>query len=230
MSTILRALKKLEHDKAVRKPDTAGMDLEFLESTPPAPRRSPLKIILVMGVLAGSVGGAIYLLSGGKETKTTTLPPTPPARQAAFKPATTAMPALPVQAIRSSSAAPAPVPAPAVQAEQKTAPAIPGAQAPQAAIKSQAVPALKKPAAVKPQAPHIPKSPKFPAQAAAPLSLTVNGIALSDGEKRKAIVNGMSVSVGSMIGGVKVEEILGNRVRFSHGGETFEISVGNTGP
>jgi type II secretory pathway component PulC len=72
--------------------------------------------------------------------------------------------------------------------------------------------------------------PKAPVQATTHTSLTVNGIVLSDGEKRKAIVNGMSVSIGSVIEGALVEDILSDRVRFSHGGETFEVSVGNTGP
>lgn len=60
--------------------------------------------------------------------------------------------------------------------------------------------------------------------------MTVNGLALSDGEKRQAVVNGITVSKGSYVGGARVEEILPHRVRFSKGGKTFEVSVGDSWP
>ena len=60
--------------------------------------------------------------------------------------------------------------------------------------------------------------------------LTVNGIALSDGETRQAVVNGVTVSKGSYVGGAKVEDILQNRVRFSRGGIRFDVTVGDSGP
>jgi general secretion pathway protein B len=74
------------------------------------------------------------------------------------------------------------------------------------------------------------KPPKAPVRTTQLPSLTVNGLALSDGEKRKAIVNGVSVSVGSVIEGARIEDIQENRVRFSRGGKKFEITVGSTGP
>jgi len=225
MSTILRALKKLEHDKATRKPDPTEMDLEFLDSTPPAHRRSPLKLILTVGLLICGASGATYLFMGGTENKPAPSPPIPPqVRQAAFKPVTTAKPAVSVLAHSSSATSPPAVP---LQAEQKPVTTLPAAKPPQAITKES--PPKQVPAA-KQHVPQTPKAPKAQLQAPSHPSLTVNGIALSDGEKRKAIVNGMSVSVGSVIEGARVEEILGNRVRFSHGGKTFEISVGNTGP
>jgi hypothetical protein len=60
--------------------------------------------------------------------------------------------------------------------------------------------------------------------------LKVNGIALSDGETRQAVVNGITVSKGSYVGGAKVEDILQNRVRFSRGGVKFDVIVGDSGP
>lgn len=219
MSTILRALKKLEHDKAARKPDPADMDLEFLENTPPAPRRSPLKGIVLVGLLVACGSAATYLFM----SRTEKVPPpaaqvAPPARQVVFKPATSVLPPPTPQANRSSASAPSALPALPLQAEQKPAPP---------ATKVQADTPPKQAPVAKPYAP---KAPKPQVQTTPLPSLTVNGIALSDGEKRKAIVNGMSVSVGSVIGGARVEEIQGNRVRFSYGGKTFEVSVGNTGP
>jgi general secretion pathway protein B len=54
--------------------------------------------------------------------------------------------------------------------------------------------------------------------------LAVTGIAFnSDPESRMAVVNGLPVMPGTIIEGVKVEEILPDRVRFSGGGSVFEI-------
>lgn len=216
MSTILRALKKLEHDKASRKPGPDDMDLEFLESTPPAPRRSALKGILLVGLLVACGSAATYLyMSSAEKAPVPPLPAVPQVRQAVFKPATSALPTVPSQANRSSATAPQTVPSPSAQALQKPAPALrSGQQQPTA----------------KPHPPQASKAPRTSAPPSYAPSLTVNGIALSDGEKRKAIVNGMTVAVGSTIEGARVEDIRGNRVRFSYGGKTFEISVGNTGP
>ncbi len=63
---------------------------------------------------------------------------------------------------------------------------------------------------------------------AAPL-LRVNGIAYQDGTNdHVAIVNGIPVSGGSIIEGAKVEVIQKNRVRFSYNGELFDVSLGKS--
>jgi type II secretory pathway component PulC len=53
----------------------------------------------------------------------------------------------------------------------------------------------------------VTKQPKTPVRTTSRPSLTVNGLALSDGEKRKAIVNGITVSIGSVIEGARIEDI-----------------------
>jgi len=53
--------------------------------------------------------------------------------------------------------------------------------------------------------------------------LKVHGIAFQDGAESAAVVNGVTVSNGSVIEGARVEEIQKDRVRFSRGGETFDI-------
>lgn len=56
--------------------------------------------------------------------------------------------------------------------------------------------------------------------------LRVMGIAYNDsGANSVAIVNGTPVSVGAQIDGAKVEEILKDKVRFSYGGERFDVML-----
>lgn len=59
--------------------------------------------------------------------------------------------------------------------------------------------------------------------------LRVNGIAFQEGVSDSvAVVNGIPVSDGSVIEGVKVEVIQKNRVRFNYNGDTFEIQLGKS--
>jgi general secretion pathway protein B len=43
-----------------------------------------------------------------------------------------------------------------------------------------------------------------------------------------AVVNGIPVSNGSVVEGARVEDIQRDRVRFSYGGERFEVTLGKT--
>lgn len=59
--------------------------------------------------------------------------------------------------------------------------------------------------------------------------LRVNGIADQDlSSESVAVVNGVLVSVGATIEGVRVEAIQKDRVRFSHKGDNFEIFLGKS--
>ena len=54
----------------------------------------------------------------------------------------------------------------------------------------------------------------------------MNGIAFQEGSRdNMAMINGIAVSSGEMIEGVRVEDIQKNRVIFSQGGEKFEIRL-----
>ena len=62
----------------------------------------------------------------------------------------------------------------------------------------------------------------------APL-IKVNGIAFQgNGPGSVAVVNGVPVANGSMIEGARVEDIQKDRVRFSYGGEKFEVDLGKS--
>jgi hypothetical protein len=59
-----------------------------------------------------------------------------------------------------------------------------------------------------------------------PTALKISGIVWSEERsERRAVINGVFTTEGSVIEGVKVEEIYPTRVRFSHEGRFFEISV-----
>jgi type II secretory pathway component PulC len=63
--------------------------------------------------------------------------------------------------------------------------------------------------------------------AATPLSLRISGIIWSeDPSKRIAVINGITVTEGSIIEGAKVVEVHPNRVRFFHKNRFFEIPLG----
>jgi general secretion pathway protein B len=61
-------------------------------------------------------------------------------------------------------------------------------------------------------------------------ALIVTGIAYQqDREGRLAVVNELPVMEGTLIEGARIEEILEDRVRFVKDGRTFEVGLGNPG-
>lgn len=231
MSSILKALKKVERDNAAHKGVVIGTSSPTQGKTTQPLRRSflksPLAILLLLFI--GAAGG--YLIQ--KYFEKPALPPnnapisttaqTPlaaPATQTTFTNRTSS------DLLKSNIALPANAALPVT-----VQPAISSAKPP---LNRPDAPAAKPAAASKPIPQRISDAAKASTRAISQPkqaeSLTVNGLALSDGEKRQAIVNGSTVTKGSYIGGARVEEILQNRVRFRKGGKTFEISVGDTGP
>lgn len=64
----------------------------------------------------------------------------------------------------------------------------------------------------------------------APADIKVSGIAWQDERNaRRAVVNGFLLHEGSVVSGAKITEIRQDRVRFSQGGRTFEVSLISTG-
>jgi type II secretory pathway component PulC len=62
-----------------------------------------------------------------------------------------------------------------------------------------------------------------------PSSLKVSGIVWSeDPSNRLAVINGISVTEGAFIEGIKVVEIYATRVRFLYNDQPFEVPLGTT--
>jgi len=223
MSSILKALKKLEQEKAARRPDSFRIDAEILRGG--GQQRSLFSKGASLAAIALFLCGvgATYLFMKHDQT------PAPVQQSQASK----------NNGLKGDSSAAAtlsPVSAIPVEEPHSGPPAkgIPGPeksghsqrsvlqQQPARSVKSaetvpQAVTA--EPGFVSPSAPVAPLVPP-----ARPV-LKVDGIAFQDGADSVAVINGVTVSKGSVIEGARVEEIQKDRVRFSRGGERFEVML-----
>lgn len=223
MSSILKALKKLEQEKAARTPGSLAIDSEILRDS--AGRR-PVSATIFKGILpaalvfiCGCVATYMYLNGSNR-----TLKKDPVSSVAKIEKAIVAE--VPV------IAAPQNRPDENIVKERSVAAVQPKKlEAPSPAHKKlkvkkslpTAAPATVGNSPTAPvQPPDIPKT--------IPL-LRVNGIAFEpDGASggNVAIINGNPVTGGASINGATVEEILKDRVRFSYKGERIEVLLGRS--
>jgi len=239
MSSILKALKKLEDDRVARRPEQLNIDSDILKSDS-SHRFSPSSVIIVSLLLLAAGSGATYMLmrSAGTPERTDIIKspgvtsvqsPLPASNQSAIKseqlPETVVIvPANPQKPLRAE----------ADRKSQKPAPVTAGKASPAAAT---AKPVLPPKPAIAPKPVEqaivteqtIPTAPTAPVAKAVP-TLRVNGIAFEAGGSVEsvAIINGLPVTRGSLVEGVKVEEIHKNSVDFSFNGEKIEIPLGQS--
>ncbi len=232
MSSILKALKKLEDEKSIRKPDSLKIDAEILRGD--ASRRfSPMGISLLAALLFICGSGATYFFMSSdtnnvKATLSDVAPVDPPSPATAVSPDAERPHNLNLQADL-------PKPDKVVTASgidnklgntppsSVTVPRLPAQAQPVQRIRQ---PQEKRPVAAPQTTPATTTRPVAPVMA--PL-LKVNGIAFQEESvDRVAIVNGAPVSNGSVIEGAKVEDIQKDRVRFSYGGEKFDVALGKS--
>lgn len=234
MSSILKALKKLEDEKSARRPDSLRIDAEILRGES-LRSTSSMSVLLVAAFLFVCGAGATYVYMK-RETGKISVRETP---VAAVLPSERPLPAAPAPAAAKIVAhlqknddraqVPQPVKITAPKSEAKHAIPSPLHAAPsKPIIKHQSVRAVKPSVTIRPAvAPTMPSAEDV-SRPAAPM-LKVNGIAYQDGGADSvAVVNGISVSSGSVIEGAKVEDIQMDRVRFSCGGEKFEVLLGKS--
>jgi general secretion pathway protein B len=249
MSSILKALKKLEEEKAAKQGHRVDITRDIFGSAqqPVTGPRWPL----IAGGAAGAIalGVVAYLFIARPVNRPTSAssptearlsaavpspapavepfvaPPQPPRemRPVAPKPApprvvphvplkVVAKPKAPSPAKNSAaSKAPAPSRTPVISANH---PILSNPPAPQQQV-NPAVPVATTPAPT-------------PAAAAFP-KITVSGIAYNkEAADRLAVINGVPVGEGKSVSGVKVEEIMPDKVRFSLGQKIFEVPVGRS--
>lgn len=228
MSSILKALKKLEDEKTSHSPDSLKIDSDILKGSHDSRKMSPLSALLALLLMFGGGAAAAYFIM-----KKNTAPPvaaTPPAVTAAT--ANPPSPAIspvtkPVQPVAKT----APVPAqkkPSVAAVQKQQPKkVPATTAKRPVAKAPARTAAPLTNEKPLQADSRPNN-ELPAAASASVpTLRVNGIAFQNNSADSmAIINGTPVSSGSTIEGATVEEIARDRVVFRKSGEKFEVKLG----
>lgn len=234
MSSILKALKKLEDEKTARRPDSLNIDAEILRGN--GSRRMSLPAICLVAIIVFVCGGgAMYVYMrpatgtiAGQQTAASGQP------QSESHSPSPALPAAPVTAqkpINAGSAEKTVLPPQAVENKEQPKTDLP---------KPSPTVSLASPAKPRPVQPIMPSKTKQvvavpaiqaikpPEQHPAAPSLKVNGIAYQDGGDSVAVVNGVSVSIGSIVDGARVEEIRREMVRFSYGGEKIEVALGKS--
>jgi general secretion pathway protein B len=232
MSSILKALKKLEQEKA-RRDLPPDLNREIVQSR--SGSRGPAWRIPT--ALAGTAVVAVvttYAAMGGfssKKGEPSAAAPRPTTPQAPSAVPVAPAQARPVVSAAAASAAPAPnvqaVPsaaaAPTLHVRREPAPPVKPSVTPRVPKQKRAqdIPAI--PVVSTPPPPSF-EAPR-PVPAAAP-KMTVSGIAYQkNGVLRLAVVNGGAVKEGSEVDGARIEEILPDRVRFVRDGRKFDVFI-----
>lgn len=220
MSSILKALKKLEDDKVAHRTGELKLDAEILRSEN-RPRFFSAGVIATSLLMLVGGSGATYVYlkrerppvvssqqrspdSAAPEIKTEQLP------EAAV--------VVPAEDLKKPSAVPKPLYQPPPRRNTEKTVSAPTPVRPAPAVASKAAEPAK-----------TPKPPLIPVSKTAMdvPTLRVNGIAFQNNDADSmAIVNGTPVANGSAIEGITVEKILKDRVLFERAGEKFEIQLG----
>lgn len=229
MSSILKALKKLEDDKITRRPNELKIDAEILRSDN-SPRFSPAAVILGAVLLLAGGSGATYLymrqykapvLVDSRPTVTSRLntPPVPRVSEIKTEQPSVAEVVVPAKQQKSTE-----VEALKRHQQQTSDKTLPADAAPKTVQKKVAVKSAGQTQETKTTSPTPPSSSLKIVPA-----LRVNGIAFQDGATDNvAMINEMALTSGAVIDGVKIEAIHKNRVAFSYRGEKFEILLGQS--
>lgn len=211
MSFILKALKKLEDEKAARKGGEVDLPGALLraDARPAHGRVQPVRWwIFIIVFAAGSGLTALLVQSRPRTSEAVRAEPPPPAVSATPQ---------------------AQTPPPRQTAATETAPPVAAAPPPDDQAHSETSVAHRRQVPVKrrsaaPEQTEGP-APSVPAVAAS-TSLRVNGIALQDDPAESvAVINGALMKRGMAVGDMRVEEILQDRVRLSGPGGTVEVHL-----
>ena len=218
MSSILKALKKLEEEKSARMPDTLKIDTEILRGGTPS--RFPYRNVTLLAVLFFVCGSALtnlYVRRGAHQADN--LPP----RAAQRPPAATEEPrnTMPTEGGPSRTVQVEPP-----RSQAKNAPTsaphakhLKHSRALASAVTGQPKPGIAATPTATPPAAPVKRIP----------TLRVDGIAYHFcSADSLAVVNGTTVYAGAIVEGAKVEEIGKDRIRFNYDGERFEVPLGKS--
>jgi len=228
MSSILKALKKLEEEKTTRKPATLKIQTE--RSSGMVFGVTPLKAVSAALFLFMCGGGATYFYLHSTVKKTSTSHTTNADRKDI---SAVVSPTTPVEHVKSEPITPAAIlssapskPFPKVPAVKQTTQELPK--------KNPADPIAGQEMAKKSIEPDrelsntAPKSDVPQAPASIRPLLKVDGIASQEGTDNVAMINGVQATKASVIEGARIEAILKDRVVFSLGNDRFEVLLGQT--
>lgn len=229
MSSILKALKKLEDDNAARRTDELKIDAEILRSDNP-PRFSAAGVIVASLLLLAGGSGATYMIMK-QDREAAPVRSNQLVEPGQQQPTASAAPEIKAEQLPSVVAVPA--------TRRKDADSNIPAQR-QAALSSRKLPVaatpVSAPKAARPvmtptsaDISHNSKAPPSTPSVKGIPALRVNGIAFQpNNADSMAIINGIAVSRGATVEGALVEEVRNDRVLFQHNGEKFEIQLGQS--
>lgn len=222
MSSILKALKKLEDDKAAYRTGNLKLDAEILRSENRSRFFSAGVIATSLLMLAGGSGATYFYLKREKAPVISSQQRSPVSVSPVIN--TVQLPeavvVVPAEDHKkpANSGAPKPLLQPPPSRNTEKTVSAPGPA--RTAVATKVADLVK-----------APKPPLIPVSKTAKdvPALRVNGIAFQNiAADSMAIVNGTPVTNGSVIEGITVEKILKDRVLFQHDGEKFEIQLGQT--
>jgi general secretion pathway protein B len=239
MSSILKALKKLEEEQSSGRNGNADVARGILMG---APRRTGKPgWVLPVSVAGAAFAAAMltYLMTGGAAPRNKEFSPTVPMKimpkagdgtgqTEAFSPASS-----PRELSRKDEPSTPAVPKPPMDRDERIiGTTLPSGNGPsfhlsktpdatgRSSVEQDRVQAVSKPTA------HAAETVQTSQVRSLP-TLKVSGIAWQkDGADRLAVVNGMPVTEGMNIGGARVEEIFQDKVRFSFEKRAFDVVVG----
>ncbi len=210
MSSILKALKKVENDNASRRPDELRIDAEILRTENHSRYSSSTMLLVSLLLMVCGAGGTYLYMTRGKAIEQTN-PNTHGIIDQKRQPVS-AVPQIPAEQLP---------PAIIVVPAQKKIVSEGNKEIKQRlSIQEKGTPSVTK-------LPVVAEQPVLIPQRATPLPATqapktvpplrVNGIAFQDDSSGTvAMINGEPHSKGGIVNGVKVEEIYKNRVKFSY--------------
>jgi len=223
MSVILDALKKLDREKSSRRSGTANIAVEILRPDLRRPgKRVPLYVaIAFLTAIATAAITYRVMVKGGSPSKSS--PPlamNPPAPNQVAAPVI-----LPSEPVRNARDEIIPVP-PKIQTPVKSKkPAAPLVESKGDETKVKQNVILKE-ADIAPEKAKIPLEPPPREPATTFPSLNISAIVwYEEPSKRFAMINGLIATEGSIVEGMKVEEIYPDRVRFLHRNQHLEIPI-----
>ncbi len=226
MSSILRALKKLNEEKRAGTAGHTPINTEML-LTGEVLRRSPLMLVVSYCFVLALGSGTTYLIvkhqtkSGGTAAGKPS-PPTPPQTQTSFTAFTSL--GIPTAAPGVSEVNLAPL---QNFSHSIPVPDQPRSQPPLIEVSHPAPPPEIVPHPSSSPVPSDTRTVTGESVKEVPI-LKVDGIAFEKNSAPMAIINGTPVTSGSVIQGVRIEEIQTDVVVFSLRGETFEVPLGKS--
>ncbi len=222
MSVILDALKKLDREKSIRGDVKANIAVEILKADPSRPGTKIPRYAVIAFLTAFATAAVTYgvMVKGGPSKST----PPPAVNPPAPRPEASPVPfsSEPVPSVRDEIPPEPPKVQPAVKSK-KPATALAGKKGDETKIRQDVI--VERPE-IAPEKATPPVEPALQSPAKPSPSLNISAIVwYEEPSRRFAMINGLIVTEGSLVEGMKVEEIYPDRVRFLRQNQHLEIFI-----